>query len=311
MDTLRFSRFKKRHAGLSFFQESEKIRTITEAEADYLDKGLDKHTVILFYAPWVAGSIAAMQQWKLIPELLADTDIQVAAVNCARDTLCQQYGINNQMMPSIQIWALNESNVDIYDKPIDGQYRADDLAHWLKANILGRALVHDINKENFEKKVLQDTAPWMVVFCSQRYQICALTRKQFNRMAYIVKPFGVKLGYAMCKETQEGEGAAFGWYLDEWCEGDMGVQSIGSMGWNFPFVKVYRRGSEKKNGENVNLNVRESKIEGEGDQRRVHEQVLEIMEKVMIMAAPDEASLSSSEEGDGPNFDFDDEDDEL
>ena len=31
-------------------------------------------------------------------------------------------------------------------------------------------------------------------------------------------------GYAMCKETQEGEGAAFGWYLDEWCEGDMGVQ---------------------------------------------------------------------------------------
>jgi hypothetical protein len=60
-------------------------------------------------------------------------------------------------------------------------------------------------------------------------------------------------GYAMCEEVQEGEGAAFGWYLSEWCETDMGVQSLpgANSGWNFPFVKVYRRGADKKNGEQV------------------------------------------------------------
>ena len=73
-----------------------------------------------------------MKQWKLVPELLQNENMQVAAVNCERDNLCQSYGINGAMLPSIQIWALNETSVDVYDKPIDGQYRADDLAHWLK-----------------------------------------------------------------------------------------------------------------------------------------------------------------------------------
>ena len=37
----------------------------------------------------------------------------------------------------------------------------------------------------------------------------------------------------------------------------MGVDRIGEEGpWNFPFVKVYKRGGEKLGGEQINLNIR-------------------------------------------------------
>ena len=48
-----------------------------------------------------------------------------------------------------------------------------------------------------------------------------------------------------------------GIYLDEWCEVSMGVDRLGEEGpWNFPFVKVYKRGGDKLGGEQINLNIR-------------------------------------------------------
>jgi hypothetical protein len=174
--------------------------------------------------------------------------------------------------------------VDVFEKPVDAQYRPEDMAHWLKANVLGRALVQSIDKNNFEMKVLNSLDPWLVVFCNEdRYQICSLTRKAFNRMAYVLAPLGVKVGRAYCPEEQKGEGADFGWWLDEWCEVDIGVQSLGEgMSWNYPFVKIYKRGPNKGGGDSINLNVRPPKFEGE---KMVPDQILQIIEKVVIIMA--------------------------
>ena len=82
---------------------------------------------------------------------------------------------------------------------------------------------------------------------------------------------------------------------------DIGVSQIAEgQGWNFPFVKIYKRGSEKGRGDSVNLNVRPPKFQGD---RMVPDQVLEIIEKVMIMAAPEPGSLENE-----PEISFDDED---
>ncbi len=222
-DNLRLHQHKSKHKNIVFFKsetEDGKLRHFTDADVTYLDKGLDKHTVIFFYSPWKSLSGHVMKAWKQIPDLIAGSGIQVGAVNCDQSKLCNEYGINQQMLPSIQIWALKETSVDMYEKPIDGVYRAEDLAHWLQANVLGRELVHTIDKNNFEMKVLNSVDPWLVVFCNaERYQICSLTRKAFNRMAYVLKPLGVKVGSAHCAEEQKGEGTSFGWWLDEWCEG--------------------------------------------------------------------------------------------
>ena len=42
--------------------------------------------------------------------------------------------------------------------------------------------------------------------------------------------------------------------LDEWCEVDMGVKSMGEgLSWSFPFIKLYKRGTDKGGGESVDL----------------------------------------------------------
>jgi hypothetical protein len=150
-DNMRLHQHKSKHKKIIFFKdliEDKKIRHFTDDDVDYLDKHLDQHTVIFFYKPWMALSGHIMKGWKQIPNLIAGSGIQVGAVNCDLSTLCSEYGIDGTMLPSIQIWALNESNVDIYEKPIDGQYRAEDMAHWLQANVLGRGMVHKVSVTN-------------------------------------------------------------------------------------------------------------------------------------------------------------------
>jgi hypothetical protein len=70
----------------------------------------------------------------------------------------------------------------------------------------------------------------------------------------------VRIGYAFCGEEKLEDGI----YLDEWCETTMGVNRIGEDGpWNFPYVKVFKRGGDKLGGEQVNLNVMPPKYQGE------------------------------------------------
>jgi hypothetical protein len=302
----RRAKYAARHKGVVFFEDSEGIRNFgaNKADGDELDGGLKKNTVLFVYSPWYHKAQQAMLTWKMMPELLKGEDITVGAISCDASTLCKEFGI--QSVPSIQIWALGEKTVDTYpDNDGNDDYAPEKVAHWLRANILGRGLIdYGVNKDTFEQKVLASPEPWMVVLCSdpRRYPICAHTKKTFNRLAYILhKAAGVRLAYVDCKETRKDDG----WWLDEWCEVDMGIKSQGEgLPWSFPFIKLYKRGTDKGGGESVDLNVKQPKFMGD---KLVPDQVLDIMETVIQFAAPDPASLTAKASDD---FDFpDDEED--
>jgi hypothetical protein len=105
-DEMRLHQHQSKHKDIIFFKseiEDKKIRHFTAADIDYLDKNLDKHTVIFFYKPWMSISAHIMKGWKQIPDLIAGSGIQVGAVNCDESTLCNDYGIQGNMLPSIQV----------------------------------------------------------------------------------------------------------------------------------------------------------------------------------------------------------------
>ena len=85
----------------------------------------------------------------------------------------------------------------------------------------------------------------------------------------------------------------------------MGVKSMGEdKPWSFPFIKLYKRGTNKGGGEDVDLNVKEPKFQGD---KLIQDQVLDILEKVVQFAAPDPESLKKKADDD---FDFEPEEDE-
>jgi hypothetical protein len=290
----RHTRMKSQHAKAQLAQDADGIRIWKSKDGDELERGLKKHTILLAYQPWQASSIDAVQQWKKLPGLIGDL-VDVGVVNCESETLCKEFGMG--ALPSIQLWPFNSSAIDTYDSKGEN-YDADNIANWAKANLIGSTLIEDLNKDNFEQKVINSMDPWLVVLCSyhNKFPACQKTKKTLNRLAYVLRPLGVRIGTAFCPETKEPDGI----YLDEWCEVTMGVTRIGEEGpWNFPFVKVFKRGGDKLGGEIVNLNVRPPKYQGD---QLVPDQVLEIIEKVMVVAAPE------PKEEDAPEVDFDDED---
>jgi DnaJ-domain-containing protein 1 len=300
---VRRNKYAARHKDIIFFEDTDGVRNFGTKDGDELDGGLKQNTVLFVYSPWHHQSQKAMLAWKQMPDMLRGDDIQIGAISCDASTLCKEFSI--QQVPSIQIWALNEKTVDTYpDNGGNDDYAAEKVAHWLRANIVGRSLMDmTINKQNFEQKVLASPDPWMVVLCGdpRRYPICGHTKKTFNRLAYILhKTAGIKMAYVTCTEERKEDG----FWLDEWCEVDMGVQSMGDgMPWSFPFIKLYKRGTEKGGGESVDLNVKQPKFMGD---KLVPDQVLNIIELVTQFAAPDPSAVVKEEVEDFP----DDEDDD-
>ena len=155
-------------------------------EANRVSAETGRLMVVKFYSKNCRACLRIAAKYRRLALDLSETCDCYEAEHYAAELLLERLDVTQ--VPSIQIWALNEKTVDTYPDNND-DFGPEKVAHWLKANINGRALMHtDVNKNNFEMKVLNSPDPWMVVLCANpmRYPICHMTKKTFNRLAYIL-----------------------------------------------------------------------------------------------------------------------------